>query len=132
VNERVRLIEHGIVLIDLSGVRDPDKELHNAEVARRLVAAQPLGQALVLTDVTGSAFNEAAIEALKKLAASNRPYVKASALVGLSPITRIIFRAVVTLTRRDIRVCNSRVEAIAYLRSRRGTGPPPLIPEDGA
>ena len=128
MSERVRFIEHGIILIDLSGISEPDKELHHSEFARRLVATQPLGQALVLTDVTGSKASEAAIDALKKLAAHNKPFVRASALVGLSPITRVIFRAVVALTRRDIRPFATREEAIAYLRSHKPADVPPLMP----
>jgi hypothetical protein len=128
VSERVRIIEQGIILIDLSGIAEPDKELHHSEFARRLVAKQPLGQALVLTDVTGSKASEAAIDALKKMAAANKPFVKASALVGLSPITRLIFRAVIALTRRDIRPFANRSEAIAFLLSQKGADVPPLIP----
>src|SRR5262249_58694715 len=103
VSNRVRVIEQGIVLIDLSGIQEPDKELHHSEFARRLIATYPLGSALVLTDVTGSKISEAAVDALKKLAAHNKPFVKASALVGLSALTRVVFRAVVSGTRRDIR-----------------------------
>ena len=127
MTERIRIIEHGIVLIDLSGITEPDKELHLSADARRLVAKQQPGQALVLTDVTGSNFSEAAVDSLKKLAEHNRPFVKASALIGLSPITRVIFRAVVALTRRDIRSFANREEAIAYLLSHR-KDVPPLIP----
>ncbi len=128
MSERVRIIEHGIILIDLSGITEPDKELHNSELARKLVATHPLGQALVLTDVTGSKASEAAIDSLKRMAAQNKPFVKASALVGLSPITRVIFRAVIALTRRDIRPFANRSEAIAYLLSQKGADVPPLIP----
>jgi hypothetical protein len=130
VNDRIRVIEHGIVLLDLSNIKNPDAELHNAEIARSLIASQPRGQALVLTDVTGSTFNEAAVDALKKLARHNKPFVKASALVGLSALTRIVFRAVTALTGRDIRVCSSREEAIAYLLTRRERDLPPLLPEE--
>jgi hypothetical protein len=132
VSERVRVIEHGIVLIDLSGIIEPDKELHHSEHARKVIARYPLGQALVLTDVSGSNMSEASIDALKKLAAHNKPFVKASALVGLSPLTRIVFRAVIALTRRDIRAFATRNEAIAYLHSRREGEVPPLMPASEA
>jgi hypothetical protein len=123
VSERIRVIEHGIVLLDFSGIRDPDNNLHLSAEARRLVAAQGLGSALVLTDVTGSAFTEAAVNSLKELAQHNKPYVRASALIGLSALTRIVFRAVIALTGRDIRVCGARSEAITYLLARAATSP---------
>jgi hypothetical protein len=127
VSDRVRLIEHGIVLLDFSDIKEPDKEIHRSAEAKRLIASQPRGQALVLTDVTGSNFSQRAIESLKDLVQHNKPYVKASALVGLSALTRVVFRAVVALTRRDIRVFESRKEAIAYLLSTRSD---PVLPVD--
>ena len=39
---------------------------------------------------------------------ANRPYVKASALVGLSALTRVVFRALMALTRRDIKAFETR------------------------
>ena len=125
MSERVRIVEHGIVLLDFSGIAQPDKELHHSAEAKRVIASQPRGQALVLTDVTGSNFSQAAIESLKDLVQHNKPYVKASALVGLSALTRVVFRALVALTRRDIRVFESRAQAIAYLLSKRAA---PVLP----
>jgi hypothetical protein len=122
MTDRVRLIEHGIVLLDFSNIKEPDKELHNSAVAKALISSQGRGQALVLTDVTGSNFSQASVESLKDLVQHNKPYVKASALVGLSALTRVVFRAVMALTRRDIRVFESRKEAIAFLLSK-GTEP---------
>ena len=126
MSDRVRIIEHGIVLLDFSGITEPDKELHRSAEAKKLIASQPLGRALVLTDVTGSNFTQRAIDSLKDLVQHNKPYVKASALVGLSALTRVVFRAVVTLTRRDIKVFDSRAEAIRYLLSKRA--PEPVLP----
>jgi len=126
VTERIRIIDHGIVLLDLSSIREPQKEAHLTDAARKLIARQPVGEALVLTDITGSTFSDAAVDALTKLAERNRPFVKASALVGLSPLTRVIFRAVVALTRRDIRAFATREEAIVYLLSHRAEDVPPL------
>jgi hypothetical protein len=123
MSDRIRCIEHDIVLLDFSGIRDPDDNLHLAAEARKLVAAQGLGNALVLTDVTGSAFTEKAVNSLRDLARDNKPYVRASALIGLSALTRVVFRAVMALSSRDIRACGSRAEAIAYLLARAATSP---------
>lgn len=123
MRERVSIIEHGIVLLDFSGIADPDTERHRAEEARRLIATQLLGQALVLTDVSGSNFNQRSIEDLRTLVEANRPYVRASALVGLSAITRVVFKALMALTRRQIYVCETRAQAIQYLLSKRVSAP---------
>ena len=123
MSSQPRTIEHGIVLLDFTNVLDPSSERHRIDEARRFIATQPLGQALVLTDVSGSNFDQRAIEDLRKLAEDNRPYVKASALVGLSALTRVIFRAVMALTGRQIRPYETREQAIKYLISQRLSAP---------
>lgn len=45
---------------------------------RSVVASQPRGSVLSLTDVAGSTLTPQLIEALKDLAVHNRPYVKAA------------------------------------------------------
>jgi hypothetical protein len=121
VSDRIRVIEKGIVLLDFSRIRDPDNHLHLNDEARRLVAAQGHGNALVLTDVSDSAFTERAVNSLRDLARDNTPYVLASALVGLSALTRVVFRAVVSLTGREIRAFGSRADAMGWLLERRAT-----------
>jgi hypothetical protein len=123
VTDRVFLIEHGIVLLDFTDVVNPDTERHRIEEARKFIATQPLGQALVLTDVSRSNFDQRTIEDLRKLVEANRPYVKASALVGLSALTRVIFRAVMALTGRQLRAFETREQAIQFLLSHRLNAP---------
>ena len=123
MTDRVYTIEHGIVLLDFTNVADPSTERHRIDEARRFIATQPLGQALVLTDVSGSNFDQRAIEDLRKLVEANRPYVKASALVGLSALTRVIFRAVMTLTGRQVRAFETREQAIKFLVSQKLSAP---------
>ena len=123
MSERVRVIEHGIVLQDFSRVSEPALALPIIAEAVRFMETQPRGEALTLTDVTGSNFNDEVISAIKALAEHHRPWVRASAIVGLTPLMRIIYRAVVAITRREIRVCDSRAEAIAYLLTKRISGP---------
>lgn len=130
MSARVGIGEQGIVLLDFSGIREPDRELHQVEAARKLIAKQPRGQALVLTDVTGSSFTPASVEALDKLMRHNKPYVKASAVVGLSPITTLVFRTLLALTGRDVRPFASRAEAIDYLLAHRRTSDLPLLIPD--
>ena len=120
---RVRLIEHGVVLQDFSGIADPAEALAAIAEARAFMETRPRGSVLVLTDVTGASFNQEIVDAMKELAVHHKPWVHASALVGLTPLMRIIYRAVVALTRREIRVCGSRVEAMAYLTARAVSAP---------
>jgi hypothetical protein len=115
---RISVIEHGIVLQDFSRLQSAVDALAVVAQARAFMARRPPTQStLVLTDVTGSTFNQEVVDAMRGLAEHHRPYVKASVLVGLTPIMRVLYRAVVALTRRNIVVAESREKAIAILRA---------------
>ncbi|HET9752848.1 MAG TPA: hypothetical protein VFP52_07795 [Myxococcales bacterium] len=103
------------MLQDFSGLSGPSQALAAIAEAREFMERQPRGGMLVLTDVSGTTFNQEVVDAIRELAEHHKPWVKASALVGLTPLMRIIYRAVVALTRREIRVCETRDEAVAYL-----------------
>lgn len=117
----VRLIENGILLQDLSGYTTVEQSLSGIAEARAFVAKQPgKGNLLILTDLSSSAFNQTVVDAMRDMSAQYRPWVKASALVGLTPIMRVIGKAIMAMTRRDIRICATRDEALAYLRAAAG------------
>ena len=119
MRDRVRFIEQGIVLQDFSGLRVPADVLLLVGEARDFMEKQPKGEMLVLTDFTDSTFDREVANAMRILAEHHKPWVKASALVGLTPLMRLIYRSIIALTRRDIQICETRAEAIAYLVGRR-------------
>jgi hypothetical protein len=115
---RVRVIEHGIVLQDFSRILDVETALASISEARAFMQTRPRDRStLLLTDFTGSTFNQDVTDAMRQLAADHKPYVRASAVFGMTAIMRVILRAVITLTGRDIRLFGKREEAIAYLAS---------------
>jgi len=121
VSDRVRLMDHGIVLQDFSGLRVPADVVLLIGVARDFMEKQPKGEMLVLTDFSDSTFDREVANAMRALAEHHKPWVKASALVGLTPLMRLVYRSIVALTRRDIHVCETRAEAVAYLVGRSAT-----------
>jgi hypothetical protein len=115
---RVRLIEHGIVLQDFSNITDPHAALSALAEARSFMKQRPRTlSVLLLTDVTGSSFNQRVVDEFRELAVHHKPWVKASAIFGLTAIMRVIFRAIMALTRRDVRVFETREQAMNYLQS---------------
>ena len=119
VSDRISVIEHGIVLQDFSGLRVPADVLVLIGQARDFMEKQPRGEMLVLTDFSDSTFDREVANAMRALAEHHKPWVKASALVGLTPLMRMVYRSIVALTRRDIHVCETRAEAVGYLAGRR-------------
>ena len=122
MSERVRVIEHGIVLQDFT-YADPIEARAAIAQARAFIETLPRGSVLLLTDVTGSSFDQGVVDAMRELAAHHKPWVKASALVGLTPLMRVLYRAIVALTGRDIRIFETRAQAMGHLVSRSVSGP---------
>ncbi len=92
--ERLRTITHRgcpILFTDYSRfIRWKDwHALIEAEL--RLMPQQPLGSVRALAVFTGARFSDKVFDAIAKLAVANRPYIEASALVGLSPLQRAVF-----------------------------------------
>jgi GTP-dependent phosphoenolpyruvate carboxykinase len=81
------------------------------EKIKRLIRSKPPKSALMITNVTNVRFNREMTELFKEYASHNTPYVKASALVGVSGIQKVVLTAVKTLTGRDYYLANSLEEA---------------------
>jgi hypothetical protein len=102
--ERVKYITHKwmqILLLDFSycGADDAQKTM---DIAKRLIRAESESSLLILTDVTGARYNLETVEKLKDFANGNKPYVKASAVIGLDGMKKIIYNAVRIFSGRNI------------------------------
>lgn len=91
-----------MVLQDFSGIRTPEEALRGIDEARQFMKTQQPG-VLLVTDVTGASFDKRVLEAMRELAAHHKPYVRASAIVGLSPLARVAHAAITRFTGRTIR-----------------------------
>lgn len=117
--ERTRFIEHQgrrIVLLDFTSLTVEAECLAEIEKARQFFAAQkPDGTMLTMTDGTGARYTSKVMEALKQLAAHNKPYVRAGAAVTTSRLHRVVVTAVAIFTGRHLAVFATRQEAMAWL-----------------
>jgi hypothetical protein len=105
--ERTRFIDHQghrILLFDYSEVRDVAEALREVEKSKAIVAQQPPNSLLTIVYVKGSRFNTEVVQALKDLAAHNKPYVKAGAVVGMSGLHRVVYQAVMLFSKRKLAV----------------------------
>ncbi|HEX5005096.1 MAG TPA: hypothetical protein VFV65_07255 [Gemmatimonadales bacterium] len=104
---RTTFIEHRgvrIAHLNFAQVASADEALAAIEEAGRVVQAEPLRSVRTLTDVTGSRFNGDVLEAVKRLAANNRPHVIAGAIVGLSGLQKVVYTTVMRFSKRNIPV----------------------------
>lgn len=117
---RVRFIEHRgvrMLLIDFSSLQQTEEILREVEIAREVVAGQRPASLRTLTHVKGARYTPPVMEALKQLTVHNKPYVTAAAVVGMEGLHRVLFRAVVLFSRRNIEAFDTLDEARDWLAS---------------
>lgn len=120
--DRVRFVDHGgarILLIDFSHLQKTDEILAEVERARTLIARQPPASLLTLTHVRGARYSPPVMDALKQLTAHNKPFVKAAAVVGMEGLHRVLYRAVILFSRRNIEAFDDLDAARAWLVTQR-------------
>jgi len=103
--ERTRFIEHAgkrILFMEYTGLgSDLAELLAEIEKTKRIIAAEPPGSVLILSDVRNSRITPGNVRAMKELVAHNEPFVKWSAVVvGLTGVYLAGFRAIQALSRR--------------------------------
>ncbi|HMU60140.1 MAG TPA: hypothetical protein PKA66_00030 [Gemmatimonadales bacterium] len=91
-----------VAFLDFANVQSTEEALTAIEEAAQLVQAQPFRSVRTLTYVAGSRFNGEVLEAIKRLAVNNRPYVIAGAVVGLSGLQRVVYTTVMRFSKRNI------------------------------
>src|SRR5258708_36361121 len=86
------------------------------EEAKRVIAAEPLNSVYTITDVTGSRVTSKTRAALQQLTLHNKPYVVFGAVVGVTPIQRVILRGIIQLTGRRLMAAESMAAAAAAVK----------------
>ena len=119
--ERLRFIEHGthrILYFDLANILEAEEALPVLERGKEICAAAAPHSLLTLTNVRNTRFNTATVAALKRMVEHNRPFIRASAVVGMSSLHRIIYGVVVRIAQREIPAFDDEETAKAWLASK--------------
>jgi hypothetical protein len=82
---------------------DPEKALPAIEEVKRVVAMHPKNSIRALTNVSNSHFDARVNQALREMTAANKPFVRRSAVVGVSGVQQMMLSGIRILTGRDIR-----------------------------
>jgi hypothetical protein len=122
MHERVSTIEHRetpIIAIDFSGLADPADIAAVISRAKRTIHAAPPASLLTLTDVSGMRFNPEITLAMREFADSNKPFVQAAALLGVSGLKQVVFNTVKRLSGRRIEAFDDPATAKDWLVAHR-------------
>jgi len=110
-----RFVEHGgrrILRLDYTDLGQA--ELRAAfDRAAAVITAEPRGSLRILT-ILRSRFNEESAEALKRYARGNRPYVKASAVIGTS-FWKVVVASLKIAERKDLVLFEDEAAALDWL-----------------
>ena len=102
--KRVRFIVHHwrqILLLDFSHCI-ADKVITVIDEATEVIRLQPESSLLIVTDVTGAKYDLRVIEKFKEFTSGNKPYVRASAVVGLDRLQKVAYNAVILFSKRTL------------------------------
>ena len=87
-----------------------------SEAAKADIRKQPQGSVLTITNVSDVNMIPEISNTLKDLAASNKPYVKAGAVLGVTGLKKITFNAVLMFSgRRNLHLFDTMEEARDWL-----------------
>ncbi len=114
---RVQFIEHkGKKILHLNFANcKPDEVIPVIDQAKSTIKVQPPKSVFTLTDVTEAGFNSKVSDAMKEFVNHNKPFVAASAVVGVTGLKQIILNAVMKFSGRQLHAFNNLDEAKDWL-----------------
>ena len=103
--------------LDLSDMNVGEKEEFKKLVvdAKQQIRLKPAKSALIITNVTNTGFDTEIAGIIKEYAQHNTPYVKASAVVGINGLGKIILNAIKILTKREFHLADTLKQAQDWL-----------------
>lgn len=118
----VSFIEHkGKRILKMEFPEGEDKQeasLSIIKAAKGIIANQPPESLLVLTVFPPLfQFNSEIGKTIEDFMKHNRPFIKASATVGVTGLRMTIYNSLMILAKRNVRICNTTEEAKEYLVS---------------
>jgi hypothetical protein len=118
--ERTQVILHQgkkIVYIDFSNLRMFDEIKTVIEDAKKHIHGQPPLSVLTLTSVEETHFNSEIKDLFTAYISSNKPYVKARAILGVTGLKQVIYNGMIKFTGNNIRAFTKAEDAKNWLVS---------------
>ncbi|MBN1779885.1 STAS/SEC14 domain-containing protein [bacterium] len=118
MEDRIRFFEHSgkkILLLDVSGMKPGESFIRFIDSAKQVIRTKPENSLLTLFDATDSYFNNATIDMLKEFTAGNKSYVRASAVVGITGLKKVMLNFISKFSSRTFKQSDTREEAMDWL-----------------
>lgn len=101
--------------LDFSDLRKKEEIFNQLEIYGKYIRRQPYNSLLTITNLNGMHFNTEIYSAFAAYVKANDPFVRYSGVVGMKGLMQIFYKGFVRITGRNIKVCESKEEAIAFL-----------------
>jgi hypothetical protein len=85
--------------------------------AKEFIYKQPLSSIFALSNIDGMHFNNQIKDLFTEFVKNNKPYIKASAIVGITGLKQIVFNGLMRITGRDIKSFSTIEQAKSWLIS---------------
>lgn len=119
---RVRFINHKdarILFQDFSDMKSKEEIITMLRHCNKVSSTQMPGTVLAIFVVTNAFYSPDVIRELIDVAERDAKYIMAEAVIGISPMTRIIFNRIAKITGRNLRACKDVEEAKEWLLAER-------------
>ena len=116
--EEVVCIEHKgckILRVAFEGVLTKEQIASIIEEAKTVIAAQPLDSVRLLTILGETRFDPEIASLFRVYIIHNKPYVKASAVLGVTGLRKTALNSLRYISHRNIMACETEEEAKEYL-----------------
>ncbi len=85
------------------------------EEAKKVIAGQPPNSILAMTIFGYYRFDSEIAALFREYVAFNKPYIKASAVIGVVGLRKALYNAFTYITHRNVMICQDEEEAKEYL-----------------
>jgi hypothetical protein len=119
--ERIRFIQYkgkSVLIEDFSNLLPGKEFLDTIAAAQKLITSQPPNSVLAMMDATNAHYDMEIINAMKSFVRANSPYIRYSAVVGVSGLLNIALQALSTASGRAFPSYPDRQSALEYLVSK--------------
>lgn len=107
-----------ILYLDFSNMSKADEIIKLEDEGAEYMRKQALNSVLTLSNMENMFFNNDLRKYFEEMVKGNAPYIKSSAVIGLTGLISIMYNAFVKITGRNIKSFKSKEEALEYLISK--------------
>jgi len=106
-----------IFFMDFSGLKSENEIKNVIEESKSIIRCQAPGSAICLANIEQMHFNNQIKDLFLDFVKGNKPYMKASAIVGVSGLKQILFNGIMKVTGREVKSFDSENQAKEWLIS---------------